>query len=117
MKSTQNYIVLTLVHALLGFVIFSFKPFSKFYFGIALVYFIGSIIVAHNDKKTLVVLKACAYFVGAEVLFRMTRGGIAYESSKYLVILFMLMGMFFKGVSGRGYPYFMYLILLKVELP
>ncbi|RED38223.1 O-antigen ligase-like membrane protein [Winogradskyella eximia] len=112
MKSTQNYIVLTLVHALLGFVIFSFKPFSKFYFGIALVYFIGSIIVAHNDKKTLVVLKACAYFVGAEVLFRMTRGGIAYESSKYLVILFMLMGMFFKGVSGRGYPYFMYLILL-----
>jgi len=57
-------------------------------------------------------MTACAYFVGAEVLFRMTKGSIAYEASKYLVILFVLLGMFFKGISGRGYPYFIYLILL-----
>ena len=48
------------------------------------------------------VILGCAYFTGAEVLFRMTGGGLAYEGSKYLVILFMLMGMFFKGLSGKG---------------
>lgn len=112
MKSTQNYIVSILIHAVIGFLIFTFKPFSQFFFGLALFYFIATIIIAPDEKKTLEVLKACAYFVGAEVLFRMTRGGIAYESSKYLVILFVLMGMFFKGISSKGYPYFMYLILL-----
>jgi len=71
-----------------------------------------SIIVAPKSKKTTTVMTACAYFVGAEVLFRMTKGSIAYEASKYLVILFVLLGMFFKGISGKGYPYFIYLILL-----
>lgn len=42
----------------------------------------------------------------------MTKGGLTYEASKYLVILFMMMGMFYKGVSGKSYPYFIYLILL-----
>jgi hypothetical protein len=42
----------------------------------------------------------------------MTKGGLSYEASKYLVILFVTMGMFFKGISGKAYPYFIYLILL-----
>jgi len=58
------------------------------------------------------VLLGCAYITGAEVLFRMTKGGLAYEASKYLIILFMAMGMFYKGLSGKGYPYFICLILM-----
>ena len=77
-----------------------------------MVYFLGRVILAPSSSKVKEILLACAYFVGAEVLFRMTKGGIAYEASKYLVILFMLLGMFFKGISGKGYPYFFYLILL-----
>ncbi|WP_233451032.1 O-antigen ligase family protein [Hanstruepera ponticola] len=68
--------------------------------------------MAANHKKTYEILLACAYFVGAEVFFRTTRGAISYEAGKYLVILFMLMGMFYKGLSGKGYPYFLYLLLL-----
>ncbi|WP_242091599.1 O-antigen ligase family protein [Aestuariivivens sediminicola] len=75
-------------------------------------YFIIRIVLVSGDYKSYYVFLGCAYFSGAEVLFRMTDGGIAYEASKYLVILFMLMGMFFKGVNGKGYPYFIYLILL-----
>lgn len=75
-------------------------------------YFLVRIVMVPQHKKTREILLGCAYFSGAEILFRMTKGGIAYESSKYLVILFMLMGMFFKGISGKGYPYFFYLILL-----
>lgn len=70
------------------------------------------IVMSSDEMKTFEVLKACAYLVGAEVLFRMTRGGISYEAGKYMVILFMLIGMFYKGLSGRGYPYFLYLMLL-----
>lgn len=64
------------------------------------------------SKLTMNVLLGCAYFCGIEILFRMTKGGLAYEASKYLVILFVLIGMFYKGVSGKGYPYFIYLLLL-----
>lgn len=58
------------------------------------------------------VLKACAYIVGAEVLFRMTKAGIFYESSKYFVIFFMLIGMYYNGLSNRSYPYVLFLFLL-----
>ncbi len=75
-------------------------------------YFIIRIVLVSGAYKPYYVFLGCAYFAGAEVLFRMTDGGIAYEASKYLVILFMLMGMFYKGASGKGYPYFIYLVLL-----
>ena len=67
-----------------------------------------------STSKTLTVnvLLGCAYFTGIEILFRMTKGGLAYEASKYLVIVFVLIGMFYRGISGKGYPYFIYLILL-----
>ena len=85
---------------------------AKIYFAIALILFLYRIIVAPDHLKTVEVLYACAYFVGAEVLLRMTRGAISYEAVKYLVILFTTLGMFYKGVSGNGYPYFLYILLL-----
>jgi hypothetical protein len=82
------------------------------YFVGALVYFFAGIFLAPQSEKVYKVLLACGYFVGAEVFFRMTKSGLSYEASKYLVILFSLIGMFYKGLSGKGYPYFIYLILL-----
>mgnify|MGYP001058704470 CR=1 FL=1 len=107
-----NYVALVMLHISLGVVLYLYQPLSKLIFICLMVYFIGRIILAHDNNKTREILLASAYFVGAEVLFRMTKAGVSYEASKYLVILFMMMGMFFKGVSGNGYPYFIYLILL-----
>jgi len=70
------------------------------------------IITVAGNEKTFEVLKACAYFVGAEVLLRATKGAISYEIGKYMVILFLMMGMFYRGLSGKGYPYFIYMMLL-----
>ncbi len=112
MNKDSRYISLILIHAVIGLLIYTYRPLSKVYFFAAVVFFIGRIIVVPKSKKTTTVMMACAYFVGAEVLFRMTKGSIAYEASKYLVILFVLLGMFFRGVSNKGYPYFTYLILL-----
>lgn len=110
--TNDNYIILVILHIAIGLVLFLFEPLSKIYFILLLLYFLWRIISSSPSLKTREVLLACAYFAGAEVLFRMTKGGLAYESSKYLVILFMLIGMFFKGISGKAYPYFIYLILL-----
>ena len=108
----KNYISLVLIHIGIGIGVFISPPLAKLYFVAALFYFLLRIVMSSNALKTQEVLLGCAYFAGAEVLFRMTKGGLAYEASKYLVILFMMMGIFFKGISGKGYPYFLYLILL-----
>jgi len=84
------------------------KPF----FLAVIVYFLFRIVTAVPAKKTYEVLLACCYVVGAEVLFRMTNATFFYEATKYLVILFVLVGMFYNGVKGGAYPYFLYLILL-----
>jgi hypothetical protein len=112
LKTNITYVSAVLFHAVLGILIFLNESLAKLYFGLALVYFLYRIIMVANSRKTLEVLKACAYFVGAEVFFRTTRGAISYEAGKYLVIMFILIGMFYRGVSGKGYPYFVYLLFL-----
>jgi hypothetical protein len=106
------YVKQVLLHIGIGMALFLFEPLSKLYFVVVTLYFIWWIIASSQKDVSTAVLVGCAYMSGAEVLFRMTDGGLAYEASKYLVILFMLMGMFFKGLSGKGYPYFFYLIAL-----
>ncbi|CDF80020.1 O-antigen ligase like membrane protein [Formosa agariphila KMM 3901] len=92
--------------------IFFNKPLAKVYFIGAFFYFLIRVIIAADSQKTIEVLKACGYFVGIEVLMRTTGGAISYEASKYLVILFMIIGMFYKGISGHAYPYFFYIMCL-----
>lgn len=112
MKTNITYITVIGLHVLLGVLIYLNESLAKVYFFCTLVYFLNRIVISSNNLKTFEVLKACAYFVGAEVLFRTTRGSISYEAAKYLVIVFMIMGMFYKGLSGKGYPYFIYLMFL-----
>ncbi|MCK0125036.1 O-antigen ligase family protein [Gelidibacter sp. F2691] len=112
MKTNITYITSVGLHVALGLLVFINESVAKLYFFTAFFYFLYRIITVVDNEKTIEVLKACAYFVGAEVFFRTTRGAISYEAGKYMVILFILMGMFYKGASGKGYPYFIYLMLL-----
>lgn len=110
--SNMDYAGAIILHVLIGALIYLNESLAKGYFFAILFYFTYRIIVSSNDSRTFEVLKACAYFVGVEVFLRTTRGAISYEAGKYIVILFMLMGMLYKGLSGRGYPYFIYLMFL-----
>lgn len=55
---------------------------------------------------------AAAYIAGGEVFFRQTSAVVFYETGKYAVILFLLIGMFFKGASSKTVPYWLYLLML-----
>lgn len=68
-------------------------------------------IISRKDKE-LHVLLACAYFTGAEVFFRMTKAFIFYETGKYAIMWFSIMGIFFLGFKKNAFPYVLYLLLL-----
>jgi len=55
---------------------------------------------------------AAAYIAGAEVFYRMNGAMIFYETGKYSVILFLLIGMFYKGTSSKTVPFWIYLLVL-----
>lgn len=112
MFKTFSYTQLIVFHLLLGLLMYSVEPLRRAYFYLLVGYWIFSIIVAVPSKKTYTVLMACSYMIGAEVLLRTTGATLFYEISKYTVILFILMGIFYNGVKGGAWPYFVYLILL-----
>ena len=105
MKTNITYISAVALHMFVGIIVYFNESLAKVYFFLALAFFFYRIIVSPNHLKTFEILKACAYFVGAEIFLRMTKGSISYEAGKYLIILFMTMGMFYKGISGKGYCY------------
>lgn len=107
-----KYIYKIGLHVIFGALLYYVGFFSKLFFFGVIGYFLFKIIVSHPKEKTTSVLLGCAYLTGAEVIFRMTGGGLFYESSKYFIIFYIIFGMFYNGVSNKGYPYFIYLICL-----
>ena len=58
------------------------------------------------------VLLASAYIAGAEVFFRMTKAYIFYETGKYAVMWFAILGMLYVGFKRNALPYVVYFLLL-----
>jgi|SRR6218665_257336 len=109
-ETTKKYIGLVLLHMLIGVAIYTVPALSKVYgYGIILG---GIYYVVLNQNKNEEVLLAAAYIVGSEVLLRMTEGNIVYEFSKYGVMIFILLGMYFNGFSKNGAPYWVFMLLL-----
>jgi hypothetical protein len=107
-----NYIKIITLHVLIGLLVYSFSGLSIIYLSGIFVYFTYTIFKAKPSQKALKVLMACSYIVGAEVFIRMTGGNFLYEVSKYLVILFTLMGVFTVKLSKQPIPYIIYGFLL-----
>lgn len=75
-----------------------------------ILYFLYKIIVGKD--KFYMVLLGSAYFVGVEVFLRMTKAMFFYETSKYVVILFSIIGMFYLSFRKTAFPYIVYILLL-----
>jgi O-antigen ligase len=106
------YYKLLIFHVVLAIGIFAFRPLALVYFLIITVFFSYKIFMVSKKYKTFYVLMACAYIVGIEVFLRMNNGTVFYEASKYLVIVFILMGLFSNSFSNQSLIYVFYIVLL-----
>jgi hypothetical protein len=108
--TTQNYIKLIILHSLIGLIVFLFKDLSKIYS--ALIVLFGLYFIIKNKNRNNEVLFVCAYLVGSEIFTRMTKGFPIYEFSKYMVIVFCLIGTLYNGFSNKAFMYWLFLIFL-----
>ncbi|WP_417557614.1 O-antigen ligase family protein [Mesoflavibacter zeaxanthinifaciens] len=108
----KQYLNILGLHVVLGLLMFFFRSFGDIYFYGLVAYFFFRVISAKPNLKAFEIIKACAYVLGAEVILRMTGSGLFYESSKYLVIVFCVIGLFYRGFHFKAYPYIFYILLL-----
>lgn len=106
----SKYILFIATHFLIGILIFFIRPLSKIY--AVAIFAVGLYYVMKTRNKNNEVLIVCAYIVGSEVFLRMTGGNLLYESSKYGVMIFMVLGMYYSGFSKDAIPFWVYLMLL-----
>ena len=102
-------------HLAIGYVL-SLAPSLSFYWGLA-VLSIGLMDIMLSTNKANQATIWAAYWVGMEVLLRMTGGNIFWESGKYGAILFLAVGLLSERIS-RPWPkkYFIYIFLLLPSL-
>lgn len=109
-KEDQSYLFLILFHVVLGAMVYAVPFISKIY-GYSIFIF-GVYYVIKSQNRNNEALVAAAYIVGSEVFLRMTDGNPLYEISKYGVMVFVFLGMYFSGFSKGAAPYWLFLILL-----
>jgi O-antigen ligase/polysaccharide polymerase Wzy-like membrane protein len=99
-----------LLHVGIAFAAYAVPFISKFVLVALVPYFCFRILSSNNrDDEVLI---AAAYMTGIEVFARMTGGAISYEFTKYAVIGFLVIGMFYKGINRSSWPYLFYIVLL-----
>ncbi len=106
----NQYLKLLGLHFAFAFLIYMYRPSSTLIMLSVLVYFL--FITLQNENKNNEALMGAAYIAGSEVFFRMTGGMVFYETGKYMVIIFLIIGMFFKGTSSKTVPFWTYLLIL-----
>jgi hypothetical protein len=98
------------MHGAMGFGIFVFPLLSKLLLPLAILFFLYLILT--NNNKHDEALMGAAYIMGYEVLSRMTSAAFSYEFAKYMVIVFLTIGMFYRGFHRKSWPYVLFIFLL-----
>ena len=109
-KDTTLYLQRLLLHVGIGILVSKFRVLAQVYLLAIVVYFVFQII--KRTDKTYYALGAAAYIAAAEVFLRMSKAMPFWELGKYLVIFFMLLGMFFEGFKLKAWPVLAFLFLL-----
>lgn len=103
-------ILILLFHVSLGVLLYYAQFLSLLYLLGFFSFFLYQIIRHPNSRFW--VLAGSAYITGAEIFLRMTNGMVFYETGKYMVILFMLIGVYQRGFKLKAWPYLLYIALL-----
>jgi O-antigen ligase len=114
LNTNKRELTLIALHALIGFVVFLFRPSSVIINLLMVVVLLGYVFKSRH--KTYAILVACAYVSTSDVFFRMTKGLLFYELHKYLLILFVLLGLVFELSKTKGGIYIIYMFLLLIGI-
>lgn len=107
-------LILFLVHVVLGFAL-TISAVSRLY-GL-LIIAVGIYFIVKNKNSNEEALIFSAYLVGAEVLLRMTGGAILFETGKYGVFLFLIVGAIVgKNNNPPNLAFFIYILLLLLGI-
>jgi len=106
----KKYLFLILLHIVIGALLFK-NGFTPKIYGYSII-FGGIFYVINSQNRNNEVLYATAYMVGSEILLRMTNGNPVYEFSKYGVMIFILVGIYYSGISKNAIAYWVFLLLL-----
>jgi hypothetical protein len=109
-KDTTLYLQRLLLHVGIGIFVSKFRVLAQVYLLVIVVYFVFQII--KRTDKTYYALGAAAYIAAAEIFLRMNSAMPFWELGKYLVIFFMLLGMFYEGFKLKAWPILAFLFLL-----
>jgi len=109
-KDTTLYLQRLLLHVGIGILVSKFRVLAQVYLLAIVVYFVFQII--RQTNKTYYALGAAAYIAAAEIFLRMSKAMPFWELGKYLVIFFMLLGMFYEGFKLKAWPVLAFLFLL-----
>ena len=109
-KDTTLYLQRLLLHVGIGILVSKFRVLAQVYLLVIVVYFVFQIV--RQTNTTYYALGAAAYIAAAEVFLRMSGGLPFWELGKYLVIFFMLLGMFYEGFKLKAWPVLAFLFLL-----
>ncbi|WP_375239772.1 O-antigen ligase family protein [Aurantibacter sp.] len=108
----SKYLQLLFIHIFIGILLYLFRSLSFVYFISIVAFFTIKLFGANASNKPYFAIYACCYIVGSEVMIRMTGGAVFYEASKYLVIVFSLVGMFYRGFNIKAVSYIFYILFL-----
>ena len=110
LEQDKKYFFLILLHIVIGSLLYNNEIIPKIY-GYSII-FAGILYIINSRNKNNEVLYATAYMVGSEIVLRMTDGNPVYEFSKFGVIIFILVGIYYQGISKNAIAYWIFLILL-----
>ena len=102
------------IHLFLGFLV-TFLPIAKIY--TILIFIVGALIIYTTRNKNEEALYLAGYLVGAEVFIRMTGGTLLYETGKYGLMIFILMGLFMgPSKHKQTVSFIVYIMLLLIGI-
>lgn len=104
------YPILVAAHIIVALLIILFPILAKALLYAVLIYFLLRV-TSNSDRGHEALMGAC-YLTCIEVFLRMTDALFFYEMIKYSVLVFMSIGIFYRGFSVKSLPYVIYLLLM-----
>ena len=113
-KIVHNKLLFICIHLVIGFIA-TILPIGKIY--TLLIIVTGIIIILITRNKNEEALYLLSYLVGAEIFIRTINGAILYETGKYGLILFSLLGLFLGPIKGKiSISLLIYILLLSIGI-